>query len=209
MEKQIVKPGTEHAMNRRAFLRLSGMLGLGLASTTLLPVPTEAVRFNKTLYKASTTRMTMGTFVTMTLVHPSRDQAEEAMNLAFEEIQRLTRIMNRFDESTAVAQLNKEGRLRDVPPEVAEVIGRSLGYYRTSHGNFDITVKPVVDLFWKRYHEGKKPAPSEKTLREALGLVGSDKIRLEGRTIRSGNRAWVSPWTALPKATSWIAPPTC
>ena len=76
----------------------------------------EAVRFNRKLHKVSKTRLAMGTFVSMTLVHDSRGQAEEAMGRAFEEMDRLTRLMSRFDEKTAVAQLNKEGVLHDVPP---------------------------------------------------------------------------------------------
>ena len=175
---------TQSDLDRRAFLRLSGLLGLGLASASILPAKAEAVRFNKKLQKISSTRLAMGTFVSMTLVHPSRDQAEEAMGQAYGEIERLNRIMSRFDETTAVAELNKEGFLKEVPPEVAEVVDRALEYYRISRGKFDITVKPVVDLFWKSFSAGKKSAPSERALREALQLVGAHKIDLEGRTIR-------------------------
>jgi thiamine biosynthesis lipoprotein len=58
----------------------------------------------------------MGTFVSMTLVHASKAEAEEAMGLAFQEIDRLTSLMNRFEESGPVGFLNKEGFIRDMPP---------------------------------------------------------------------------------------------
>jgi thiamine biosynthesis lipoprotein len=177
-------PGT---MNRRSFLRLSGMLGLGLASTGIIPVAAEAVKFNRKMYKVSRTRLAMGTFVSMTLVHTSKDKAEEAMGLAFEEIDRLARSMSRFDDRTAVAQLNKEGFLKDVPPEVADVVSSSMDYYRQSNGAFDMTVKPIVDLFKKSFESGKRTRPDETELEKVLDLVGSDKIELKGRTIRFKN----------------------
>jgi len=65
------------AMNRRSFLKFSGILGLGVASTGLMPLTAEAVRFDRKLHKVSKTRLAMGTVVSMTLIHSSRDQAEE------------------------------------------------------------------------------------------------------------------------------------
>ena len=95
-------------ISRRTFLRMSGFLGLGIASASFTPVGAEAVRFNRKLHKVTRTRLAMGTFVSMTLIHESRDQAEEAMGLAFSEIDRLTGLMNRFDDSSALAQQNSE-----------------------------------------------------------------------------------------------------
>ena len=97
------------------------MLGVGLAVGGLVPAGAEAVKFDRRRFKVSETRLTMGTFVSMTLIHDSRDRAEKAMGRAFEEIERLTRLFNRFDETTALGLLNREGLLRDVPPEVEEV----------------------------------------------------------------------------------------
>jgi len=94
------------ALNRRSFLKLSGILGVGVASTGLVPLTAEAVRFNRKQYKISKTRLAMGTVVSMTLIHTSRDKAEKAMDLAFDEIDRLTGLMSRFDNATAVALLN-------------------------------------------------------------------------------------------------------
>jgi len=172
-------------MNRRDFLRLSGMLGIGLASAgTLFPTGAEAVKFNRRLYKISKTRLAMGTFVSMTLLHPSRDQAEAAMGEAFLEMDRLAGTISRFDRTTAVAQLNREGVLKDVPPEVAEVISRALAYYRISDGAFDISVKPVVDLFKTAFAQGSQKPPTDTALKEALRLVNASHIEFTGRTVR-------------------------
>jgi len=176
-----LRPGP---MNRRSFLRLSGLLGLGLASTSIIPATAEAVKFNKNMYKVSKTNLKMGTFVSMTLIDPSKNKAQEAMGLAFEEIDRLTGLMNRFDNRTAVAQLNREGLLKDVPPEVAEVIAKGIDYYQLTKGAFDISVKPIVDLFKESFAGNKTVPPSNNKLEQALDLIGSYRIEIEGRMLR-------------------------
>lgn len=177
-------PFQDWRIDRRSFLKLSGLLGVGLASAGVMPVRAETVRFNRRLYKVSRTRLAMGTYVSMTLIHTSRDKADEAVGLAFEEIDRLTGLMNRFDDGTAVGQLNREGFLKGIPPEVAEVVDRALTYYRLSHGTFDISVKPVVDLFREKLARGRNTPPTDTELKEVLTRVGSDKIELNGRVIR-------------------------
>jgi len=184
MKKHNPLSQTHETMNRRAFLKLSGLLGLGVTSVSILPATAETVKFDNKTYKVSETRPAMGTYVSMTLFHSSRDKAEEALGYAFEEIGRLTGLMNRFDHATAVAQLNNEGFQNDIPPEVAEVVASSLNYYQISHGTFDISVKPVIDLFQKNFAERKTTLPDNTELDKALKLVGSDKIELKGRTIR-------------------------
>ena len=173
----------DRRIDRRTFMKLSGLLGLGLASAGIIPITAEAVKFNKKMHKVSKTRLAMGTFVSMTLIHASRDEAEEAMGQAFEEMDRLSALMNRYDESTAVGQLNREAHLKDIPPEVAEVVSRALYYHRISQGNFDITVKPIIDLFKEKTGENEKALPTDKELRRALEFVGSNNIELKGSAI--------------------------
>ncbi|MBW1779722.1 MAG: FAD:protein FMN transferase [Deltaproteobacteria bacterium] len=171
-------------MSRRSFLRLSGILGIGFVSATAIPTGAEAVKFNRRLYKISKTRLAMGTFVSMTLIHGSKDQAQEAMGEAFLEMDRLARMISRFDETTAVAQLNREGYLKDIPPEVAAVVARSLAYYRISNGAFDISVKPVVDLFKETFSNGQKMPPNGRELQEALRLVNASNIEFGKGVVR-------------------------
>jgi thiamine biosynthesis lipoprotein len=120
----------------------------------------------------------------MTLIHPSRDRAQEAMGRAFEEMDRLSRLLNRYDRSTAVGLLNEEGRLGDAPPELREVIARALHHHRLSGGAFDVTVKPVVDLFKERYVAGQPLDVPRPMLDEALRLVDAGDITLRGEEIR-------------------------
>jgi FAD:protein FMN transferase len=184
MEKQTIlshKPGN---MDRRSFLKMSGLLGVGLATAVAVPLTAEAVKFNRKMYKVTRTRLGMGTFVSMTLIHGSSDKAEEAMGQAFDEIDRLTAIMTRFNAASPVGVLNREGVLRDAPDELRAVVGSSLDFYRLSNGNFDISVAPLVDLFKERLEEGHHRPPTDAEIRKVLARVDATRIGMNGRSIR-------------------------
>ena len=118
---------------RRSFLKLSGLLGLGAATATLLPTEkAEAFLFGKNEYKVTKTRLAMGTFVAMTAIHPSRDEAEHAIGLAFEEIDRLNALLTRFGNGSPLAKLNASGKLERPPLEIQELVASSLFCSRTS-----------------------------------------------------------------------------
>jgi len=173
----------ERLIGRRAFLRMSGLLGLGAASGLLMPKTAEALKLDQKNYRVSETRVAMGTVVSMTLIHPGKDQAEEAMGLAFQEIERLTGVMNRFAGSTALSLLNKEGRLKDMPPEMQHILERSLYYHTITGGAFDITVKPVVDLFQAKYEKGKLIEPGESELKGLIELVDARNVEVRARSV--------------------------
>ncbi|MEN8136044.1 MAG: FAD:protein FMN transferase [Thermodesulfobacteriota bacterium] len=168
---------------RRSFLKLSGLLGLGVATASLLPVEqAEAVLFGSKEYKVSRTRLAMGTYVSITAIHSSRDEAENAIGLAFEEMDRLSAVLSRYDSSSPVSALNTSGILQDAPREVVEMVARSIYYNRQTNGAFDITVKPLVDLYKSSFKGGGKPTDSE--VEAVLQRVGAEHLRLEGGNIR-------------------------
>ena len=171
---------------RRSFLKLSGLLGLGVATASLLPVEqAEAVLFGRKEHKVSRTRLAMGTYVSMTAIHSSRDEAENAIGLAFEEMDRLSAVLSRYDSSSPVSELNTSGILKGAPREVVEMVARSLHYNRQTSGAFDITVKPLVDLYQNSFKAGSKPTDSE--VEAVLQRVGAEHLRLAGGNIRFMN----------------------
>jgi thiamine biosynthesis lipoprotein len=126
----------------------------------------------------------MGTFVTMTAVDDSQDRAEEAIGLAFEEIDRLVRIFSRHDAATPLSVLNEEGTLPDAPPELIDLVRQSVDFCGLSYGAFDVTVKPLVDLF-KQSGDGERAVvATRKEIETALNRVGSDKIEITASGLR-------------------------
>lgn len=174
--------GNQRMMDRRTFLKYSGMLGIGVAVGGLMPM-SECVAFNKKLYKVTRTRLAMGTFVAVTVLHPSQGEADDAIGRAFEEMTRVSRLLDRYNSSSAIGTLNRDGYLADMPTEVSDVVGRSIHFHQVTGGAFDITVKPLVDLFKEHFAAHGMP-PSEAQIAKVLGLVDGRAVRLEGQTIR-------------------------
>lgn len=168
------------------FLKLSGLLGIGVASTAVLPVEkAEAFLFNKDEYKVSNTRLAMGTFVAMTAIHPSRDQAQEAMEKAFAEIDRLNKMLTHYESVSPVGSLNGKGRLEDAPQEMLDLVARSYYYNHQTGGAFDITVKPLIDLYKNSFAANHKPSDAE--IEKSPKLVGFNRMRVQGRNIEFGS----------------------
>lgn len=175
---------TPRPISRRAFLSLTGTLSLGVA-TLGVPLPAGAVKFDRTLYKVSRSRLGMGTYINMIVFHPSQGEAEEAIGRAFEEINRLTALMTRFDSTSYIGQLNDSGSINEVHPEVMAVLRSSLRYHSLSQGAFDITVKPVVDLYQESFRINNGP-PSSEALKEAMNGVGSHHLNLTKNSVSFG-----------------------
>jgi len=177
---QLMKHGY---IDRRNFLKASGIIGVGLAACSIGVPSAEAAAFDRNLYKVSKTKTGMGTIVAITVLNPSKDHAEEAIELAFGEIDRLVKLMDWHDPSTPLAHLNQEGSLKEPPPELSFVIKKSLQYHQASNGIFDITTKPVLDYFTQSLEGSTKVLPDEEKIAELLKLVDARLITLDDKTI--------------------------
>jgi thiamine biosynthesis lipoprotein len=143
----------------------------------------ESVAFNRKLYKVTRTRLAMGTFVAVTVMHPSRAEADDVTGKAFEEMDRVSRLLDRYQSASPIGVLNQEGHLSHMPPEVSEVLARSLHFHKASGGAFDMTVQPLVDLYKEHFGAHGTP-PSEAGVAKVLDLVDAGAVRFDGRTIR-------------------------
>jgi len=171
-------------LSRRKFLSATGVLGLGLAASgmgRMLPLR-ELDLFDSGLKRLSRSQLEMGTYVNVTVLSESEVQALEATDRVFEEISRLASVMNRFQTDSPLGQLNSRGVLTDVPPELIQVLKSALYYNRVSQGYFDVTVKPVVDLY-RHCFLWMRGSPSEKDLRALRELTGSHMISISGKKV--------------------------
>ena len=123
------------------------------------------------------TRIMMGTFVSIT-VNKAPKQFKSIINRAFLEITRIESIMSTYSPTSDISILNRKGYLNEVCPELQTVVLRSLYYGRLSAGAFDITIKPVLDLYKRCYQEQDRP-PSPSELSETLDLVNFRNVLVE------------------------------
>ena len=168
-------------ISRRRFLKYTGILGMGFAFSGLMPA-SESVKFNRKLYKVTGSRLAMGTFVAVTLLHSSRDKAEEVIETAFEEMDQTRCLFDRYQSCSPIGNLNLQGYSSGLPPEVIQVISRAIHFNMISHGAFDITVQPLVDLYKDHFAAWQTPPPEIRIL-QALELVDSKAIKYDTDTL--------------------------
>jgi FAD:protein FMN transferase len=181
MEKERF-PYLDRQIGRRAFLKGCGALGVGAIVGGTLQSTLKVIPIGHARQQVAQTLIRMGTYVTITAIDESRARAEEAIERAVREMDRLVAILSRHDPSTPLSHLNRFGKLGDAPPELIAVFRRSLWVHRVSGGAFDVTVEPVLDLFSEDGTHGVA-MPSEAAVGAALAHVGSSKLEVGERHV--------------------------
>jgi len=123
------------------------------------------------------TEMIMGTLVEITVIPAN----EKAIREAFEALKKVDLLMSTYKEDSEISILNREGKAQ-VSEETLEVIEDAIKFSNLTDGAFDITCRPLINLWKKAKKEEKLPAEME--IEEAISLVGYQRIILEGNQIR-------------------------
>ncbi len=123
----------------------------------------------------------MGTQFRIVLYASDLPTADQASSVAFDRIAELDDIMSDYRPSSELMLLCQ--RAGGAPVKVSEdlfyVLSKSQELAERSDGAFDITVGPIVRL-WRRARR-KHELPDPERLRQALELVGYEKLRLDPR----------------------------
>jgi thiamine biosynthesis lipoprotein len=151
--------------------RISLVLGLFL----LFVIPPLSSAQDVPLFRQS--RILMGTSVEITVSQVGREKAEEAMEAAFQEVERINVLMSHYRKDSEVSQISRHAGEKEirVSPETLEVIERAVYFSRISGGAFDITIGPVFRLW--NFREGK--IPDQEKLREQLKRVDYRRIQVD------------------------------
>ncbi|MFZ5800218.1 MAG: FAD:protein FMN transferase [Candidatus Omnitrophota bacterium] len=99
-----------------------------------------------------------------------------AAKIAFSEIKRLEKLLNRFDPNSEVGQLNRLGKLK-VSGDTLKVIKKSRLAFNKSSGAFDITVAPSVEV-WRQAKQNNK-LPDARAIRTARDLINSQNLLID------------------------------
>ncbi len=119
------------------------------------------------IYRKS--KILMDTFVTITVVSNSKDRAENAINTAFSEIERLEKLSNFFSSESEVSRINKNAGISGVriSPDILDMLNKAITVSEKTEGAFDVTIGPVISLY--DFH--KKIKPEESAVKKNLSLV--------------------------------------
>jgi len=128
----------------------------------------------------------LGTFVTITIVHPDANEGIKALCAAFDEIRHIHHLMNAHRQSSEVGLLNRESYYEGASDDTRHVIQRANSFSERFEGAFDITVLPLLKLWEEKVSKDKIPTDAE--ISEKLELVNYRDIFIEGRNVRFKKR---------------------
>jgi len=146
---------------------MNALRNISLLMLVLLTTVLSCSRGKETVYKK--TMPLMDTIVSITVVSPSKDAAEQAIEKTFSVITRFGDRINFYSDKSELAELNRNAGIRavKVSPETVDVIGHAIFTAEKSGGAFDPTIGPIVKL-WDFLN---KKRPTELEIARALPLV--------------------------------------
>ncbi len=128
----------------------------------------------------------MGATYRIQLYGSGREDLPLVAERAFEEVDRIDRLMSVYKRNSAVSFVNRRAGREPVPvePELFEFLQRCLAFSRQSRGAFDVTVQPLMRAWG--FFGGRGRLPPESELRQAMQRVGYRKLGLDPgrRTVR-------------------------
>ncbi|MBQ9818268.1 MAG: FAD:protein FMN transferase [Proteobacteria bacterium] len=164
-------------MNRRSFLKLFAIGGTAAAAgVAIAHKDTFESLLHDGQYRVSQSQNAIGTHVDITAFGPSQMHTEDAVHAAFNDIREMEKLLTRFGNASPVCELNEEGHLDHIPAEILSLCQTCDFYYRDTNGAFDITVKPIIDLFARSAAAGRQPSESE--IAQILPHVGASQLSL-------------------------------
>ena len=133
----------------------------------------------------------MGCAYSIEAFGPDRAALPAILEQAFDEVDRIDRLMSHYKADSSLSRINREAAIRPVAvePELFDFISEAMRYHRESDGAFDITVGPLMKA-WGFFRGGGR-LPDDAALADARAVVGAAHVRLDrvARTIafdRSG-----------------------
>ena len=157
---------------RRDFLKIVAVSG---AAGLALKFGLDTLTAHETV---SETRLLMGTLINIKAVGPDREAASAAINACFDRMSALESVLSRFQPESQLSRLNQAGVLADAHPALLALIQQSRQLSQLTAGAFDITVKPLLDLY-----QASDTLPAEEQIKRALSLVDYCKLDVDHQTV--------------------------
>jgi len=138
---------------------------------------------DNTYFEYTETQQMMDTYVTVTVYHNDEDEAQDAIDAAFNRMREIENIASINNSSTEAYQLNENKKIDNPSPELLDLVEKSIYYYNITNGSFDITVQPLLELwaydpdadtqFWDQ-----NITTQQEAINETMQYIGSEKITI-------------------------------
>ena len=122
----------------------------------------------------------MGNRFEISLVHHEESAAEELIDMAVSEIERIETLLTTFRETSQTNEINRNAGLRavKVDKEVFDLIHRSLKISRLTQGAFDLSYGSLDKRLWN-FDQQITSLPDQATARKMIHLINYRNIILD------------------------------
>ena len=129
----------------------------------LIPDDNKILRFS---HKA------MATIFEIFIVGENKEYAAQAANSAFNELDRLEEELSFFLKNSDISRINNlsQHEIITIGSDTFDCLNHCMTLYQRTKGAFDITMRPLFEL-WKKY-DCSKNQPSENELSRAISEIG-------------------------------------
>ena len=128
----------------------------------------------------------MGTNYTISIINQSnkRVDAQLLQNQVDSLLIEVNNIFSHYIDSSEISSINRHLSTRaiNISPEMAEVIGTAIMIYKLSGGQFDITIKPLVEIWGFGEDFNTVLLPSAELIKQTKEYVGFEKLVLKDNT---------------------------
>ena len=173
-EKQ--RRSVKERISRRQFLKIMG-ISAAASVTWKLGVTTGEL----SLIEVSESRVLMGTVVNLTVIGKDKDAAAAAVSATLEQMAKLEATLSRHQPDSELSKLNRDGHLDNASQPLLDLIAQSRQISDISKGAFDITIKPLIDLY--QDYQKQNLLPPETLVAETLQLINYQNIQINDQTI--------------------------
>ncbi len=145
-------------------------------------------QYSRRLQEYRSDQFLMDTLISITVYGKNQELLRTAIAAAYAEMRRIAELADGFPQpgtaawrSSDICRINDQAGKAPVPvdDDTVAMLLLALKYTRLSHGAFDITVGPLVELWG---FGGKNPhVPSREQIRAALTLVSSEDVIVNER----------------------------
>ncbi|WP_186396642.1 FAD:protein FMN transferase [Stappia sp. TSB10GB4] len=168
-------------MNRRRFISITAAAaGCGLAWPAVAATPLqEAVSWRG---------QALGAPTSLVIYHQDPVAAERLLRQVRSEVDRLEQIFSLYRPGSAISQLNRLGALAMPPSELVALLETCRKAWEVTGGVFDPTVQPLWKVLAEHFSMPGASAggPTSTEIREALDLVGFDKVSFDQSRVAFG-----------------------
>lgn len=146
----------------------------------ILVLPIFILSCSKEVQKIEKSKFLFGTYISITVYDKDEKLANKSIDMAFQEIERIDNKFNSKVKGSIIDNLNSGKEKEVILDEEGIYLFQNLKQvYELSHGKYDITIGPLLDV-WDFGAKEQKNLPSREKLDEAIKHVDFSKIKLDG-----------------------------